>query len=115
MKEDKTNRGFDLVEFTDRYGAECSLQKSSLATEDAIWLGVNDGNPQVLASKASSLGVHTTVETGWVPYPVPEEVLVTTRMHLTVEQVKALLPYLQRFVETGEILDSDHMDAEDSE
>ena len=37
-----TNRGFRRVDFTDRYGAACSLQESSLATEAAIWLGVND-------------------------------------------------------------------------
>ena len=35
-----TERGFDFAAFTDRYGKSCSLQKSSLATEDCIWLGV---------------------------------------------------------------------------
>jgi len=37
-----TERGFDYVEFTDRYGQVSSLQKSSIATEDCIWLGIND-------------------------------------------------------------------------
>jgi len=40
---------------------------------------------------------------GWVPYPIPSEVSLHTRMHLNREQVAALLPTLQRFVETGEI------------
>jgi hypothetical protein len=68
MNIEKTERGFDIIEFLDRYGNGCSLQKSSLATEDCIWLGVNE-----------------------------------SRMHLTQGQVKALLPYLQRFVDTGEL------------
>ena len=32
-------RGFDYISFQDDYQFDCSLQKSSLATEDAIWLG----------------------------------------------------------------------------
>ena len=64
----KTERGFSLVEFTDRYGVECSLQDSSLATEAAIWLGFG-----------------------------PE------RMHLTEGHVRALMPYLNNFLEYGTI------------
>lgn len=73
LKTSKTNRGFSLVEFEDSYGVKCTLQKSSLATADAIWLGVHDAKP------------------------------IGSRMHLTRNQVKKLLPILQRFVETGEI------------
>ena len=40
----KTARGFALYEFTDRYGKACSLQRSSIATEDCIWLGVDEGD-----------------------------------------------------------------------
>lgn len=104
MKIERTNRGFAIVNFIDRYGAECSLQKSSLATEDAIWFGVNDAKPQILASTAPSLGIDTHgVHTGWVDYPIPEDVHLTTRMHLTREQVQDLLPLLQRFVATGKL------------
>ena len=39
MKFTKTQRGFDYAEFVDAYGVQCSIQKSSLASEDAIWLG----------------------------------------------------------------------------
>lgn len=63
-----TERGFAVAEFIDRYGFACSIQKSSIATEDCIWLGVND-----------------------------------QRMHLTQEQVAALLPLFQHFVTTGEL------------
>jgi hypothetical protein len=95
-----TERGFAIAEFTDLYGAECSLQKSSLATEDAIWFGVTE--PEVS-------------ETGWHPdwparaRPVSAERLkalnfdVFGRMHLTQDMVRELLPALQHFAETGEL------------
>lgn len=92
-----THRGFGLIQFKDYYDAECSIQKSSLATEDAIWLGVDDANPQIMASKVVAGG------TGWIPYEIPKDVLLTTRMHLTQDQVKTLLPILTAFAETGEL------------
>lgn len=104
MKLEKTNRGFALLNFNDRNGEKCSIQKSSLATEDAIWFGVDDASPQIMASKARAYGVSTSDTTGWVPYPIPDEVLLTTRMHLTREQVADLLPLLQHFVDTGELV-----------
>lgn len=99
----KTHRGFALGEFIDLYGARCSIQKSSLATDDAIWLGVDDADPRIMASQAEQHGVHTEETTGWVPYPILEAVNLNTRMHINREQVAALLPILQKFVETGEI------------
>jgi len=71
MKDSKTQKGFEITEFEDTYGVECSLQMSSSAEEDKIWLGVNHVN--------------------------------VYRMHLNREQVAELLPYLERFVETGRI------------
>ena len=104
MKTRKTERGFAIGEFMDRYGAKCSIQKSSLATEDAIWFGVDDPNPLIMAFDANRLGLPTNGETsGWVKYDVPKEVLINTRMHLTRKQVAKLLPVLQKFIETGEI------------
>lgn len=97
MEKKKTQRGFAFYEFKDRYNVPCSLQKSSLATEDAIWFGVDDPDPQIMASDTPQGG------TGWVKYPIPENVNLKTRMHLTVDQVKELIPILQQFVKTGEI------------
>jgi hypothetical protein len=97
MKRKITDRGFSCIEFEDRYGQGCSIQKSSLASEDAIWFGIDDPNPQIMASKVMEGG------TGWVKYPIPGDVLITTRMHLTIEQVEALIPVLQNFVKTGEV------------
>jgi hypothetical protein len=98
-----TDRGFPYAEFVDRNKVKCSIQKSSLAFEDCIWLGVDDAHPKVMASRAAEVGLDTEEKTGWVPYPIPDHVLLTTRMHLTRENVERLLPLLQRFVETGEI------------
>jgi hypothetical protein len=38
---ESTNRGFLRGEFIDVFGEECSIQESSLADENAIWLGAN--------------------------------------------------------------------------
>jgi hypothetical protein len=98
-----TQRGWPLGKFTDRYGAGCSIQDSSLATEDCIWLGVDDADPKVMASKAAWVGVQTNETTGWVPYPVPAEVSLNTRMHLTRGMAVSLIEVLKRFVENGTI------------
>ena len=97
MKKTKTNRGFALIEFVDYYGHKCSLQKSSLATKSAIWLGIDNPEPKIMAEKVMQDGV------GWVKYPIHPDVLITTRMHLTREQVANLLPVLQKFVDNGAI------------
>lgn len=101
----RTLRGFTYASFEDRYGAKCSIQKSSLAFEEAIWFGVDDPDPQIMAVDAPKYGVHTAAVNGWVKYPIPDEVSLTTRMHLTQEQVQQILPVLQHFAETGELPD----------
>lgn len=97
MNKEKTYRGFDFASFTDYYGSKCSLQKSSLVDAEAIWLGVDDVQPQIMASRTPEGGV------GWVPFHIPDDVNLTTRMHLTREQVAELIPHLQKFVDTGDI------------
>jgi len=105
FKTDKTNRGFYKMTFVDRYGDECSLQKSSIASEECIWLGLEEVKPKILAKDAIRLGLpHCGEDTGWVNYEVPKEVLMSSRMHLTQEMVSALIVVLQRFVDTGEIV-----------
>jgi len=76
---DLTQRGFARMEFRDIYDTECSLQKSSLADRDAIWLGCD----KVLFH----LGEYHN-----------------QRMHLDQQAVKELLPYLKRFARTGDFL-----------
>jgi hypothetical protein len=90
MEMKETSRGFRYYEFIDRYGIKCSLQESSLAEEAAIWLGCDDGNPRVCVPNE-----------GWKSVEVPEGTLMDTRMHLTVEQAKELIPLLKYFVKKG--------------
>ncbi|WP_028987547.1 hypothetical protein [Thermicanus aegyptius] len=97
MEKSVTNRGFTIISFTDLYGVKCSLQKSSLATEDAIWLGVDDADPKIMASKTPQGG------TGWVRYDIPDDVMLYTRMHLTRKQAKELVNALNVFIETGDL------------
>lgn len=114
LGEDKeTGRGFKYVEFVDAYGYECSLQQSSAIgdTDEAmenpgssfIWLGVDDGKPQVMKSQAKALGLELPPGevSGWMPYPIPDEVQISTRMHLSRDQVEGLVERLQRWLETG--------------
>ena len=95
IKLTPTPRGFLRADFQDGNGEMCSIQESSAAESPFIWLGVNDANPQIFPGDG----------TGWHPYPLPESVVCSTRMHLTQEQAAALIPHLQRFVETGRLDD----------
>lgn len=93
ITEGKNQRGFRYNTFTDRYGAKCSIQKSSLAFEDAIWFGCDE------------LGLKKfTPHQGWEDIEIDMTTHVAnTRMHLTQQMVKDLLPTLQYFAETGEL------------
>lgn len=91
MKKTHTKRGFEIIEFMDDYGAECSLQESSSAEESKIWLGCDNANPKMLNPDGH----------GWVPIEMPEDYIANTRMHLTRKQVKSLLPHLIRFAFLG--------------
>jgi len=82
---DKTGRGFSHWAFDDIYGQHCSLQASSLASEGAIWIGVDNTGPDIT-------GVNGTRNED-----------TRARMHLTRKQVEQLLPLLHRFVETGDL------------
>lgn len=81
LKFEKTERGFARSEFKDAYGVDCSLQESSAL--GFIWLGC---------------------EENCSPHHVTGDPL-SPRMHLSREQVKALLPYLKQFVKTGSLQD----------
>ncbi len=92
MEVKQTSRGFGIIKFDDNNGVHCSLQKSSSALEDKIWLGCDDAEPKVLVPGE-----------GWKPIEMPGDYIANTRMHLTREQVAELLPHLQRFVASGDL------------
>ncbi len=94
LKIETTPRGFQIAEFTDSYGNKCSIQKSSSATRDCIWIGID--SPKLTVFEDDSKGKYITTQ-------MPSNFDVDSRMHLTIDQVKMLLPILQTFVETGEL------------
>lgn len=96
FKKGKTSRGFHKIEFKDINGVECSVQDSSLATEEAIWFGVDDPDPEILLPNK-----------GWVKYPVLEDVLFKSRMHLSIKQAAQLVRILNKFLETGSVGEED--------
>ncbi len=103
-----TARGFEIIEFKDRYDHVCSLQQSSLADIEqpgwsAVWLGVDDADPRIMKRDAGKYGLELPPGevTGWMPFPVPIDVQFTTRMHLNREQVMALIVSLQLWVDSG--------------
>jgi hypothetical protein len=98
-KAERTPRGMSL-DFKDIYGLPCSLQQSTLASEPALWLGVDDPEPKIMKSKALAHGLPLPVGevSGWMPYPIPDDVLISSRMHLNVPQVKALIGHLQQWL-----------------
>lgn len=58
---------------------------------DFLWIGPNSANPKVRGSN------------GWIEYPVPDEVLMTTRMHVSRKQVEDLVAHLMIWLRTGSL------------
>lgn len=109
----KTPRGFDKVLFEDSYFHKCSLQISSAAIDECIWLGIENAHPQIMSTDAIKLGIAEEKNLphncfgqpcGWIDYPVPDEVLFTTRLHLNRKQAKQLGLKLLQFAYSGEII-----------
>ncbi len=76
-----TKRGFEIVEFSDCYGQECSIQQSSRAefTQpgiSAIWLGVD------INLRGEEVG---------------------ERMHLRVKDVRRLIAHLEAWIRSGSL------------
>jgi hypothetical protein len=104
MEIAKTARGFNFGSFKDINGVECSIQESSIATEVCLWLGVNDVNPQIMASDAKRLGLDVgEAKNGWCRLPVPKEVIFSNRMHLTRHQVETLVNTMQYWLENDRL------------
>ena len=106
-----TNRGFVRGEFTDLYGAKCSIQESSLADEPAIWLGVSPAEVKVMSVDVKDLPPPKIVRDdgsndmsfGWCDYILPDKVEVFSRMHLSIDMAKELVKQLNHFIKTGEL------------
>lgn len=80
---DRTERGFAVGEFLDRYGEKCSVQDSSIeATERCFWLGIDDPQP-----------THVVGGPSWI----------SGRMHVGVKLARQLHTVIGRFLETGSV------------
>jgi hypothetical protein len=82
--ETATEAGFPLVTWRDMYGVECSVEQSTIIVEDPD--SEEDPSPlEMPGSSALWLGT------------------VTGKMHLNRGQVRDLMKYLQRWLESGEL------------
>jgi Leu/Phe-tRNA-protein transferase len=104
----KTNRGFVYQKFVDTYGEVCSIQKSSSTNKQCIWLGIENATPKIMANDALKLGMYDLLNdkdeiSGWVDYPFPKEVFISTRMHIDRKMAKEIGETLLKFADTGEL------------
>lgn len=88
-KVELTVRKFEIIKFQDRYGTPCSLQQSSIA----------DFNPP--GSSAVWLGVDRQTE----PHDGMFDAANVTRMHIDLEQAKALVAVLEQWILSGSFLE----------
>lgn len=96
MNRSKTIRGFDIINFIDSKGVECSIQKSSQADDDYIWLGANKiGLKRFIAGR------------GWEDIELTqnsyENYIANNRIHINREQAREIVEALQVFIETGDL------------
>lgn len=68
----------------------CDIQESSSIIPH-IWLGTNNPEPKILASKVYPGG------TGWIDYDLSKDVLINHRMHLNKKQCISLGLKLLKF------------------
>ena len=96
----KTERGFTIGEFRDRYNQPCSIQESNIATEDCIWLGCEDiGLKRYIPDKGWE-NIHLENTANGVEH------IANNRMLLNQEQAAMLIPLLQKFIDTGDFYDT---------
>lgn len=92
MEIKQNDRGFQIGHFVDTHKNGCSIQQSSDAMQECIWVGID--HPRLTVFENHHHGNYIVTE-------MPENFMVNSRMHLSREQVAELLPHLQKFVETG--------------
>ena len=104
----ETNRGFMFIQFHDTYGELCSVQESSAIHEEEgnayIWVGVHDPKPIIMASDAMNLGIDiSNYKNGWIPYEIPSEALISSRMHLDKDAARRLGRMLLAWSKDGRV------------
>lgn len=97
MKLQQTERGFAIKQFKDSNGIDCTIQKSSSAMEDKIWLGAKEIGLLKMDKQGGGWKEIDTTSTDTHLY------LANTRMHLNRKQAKKLIKELQYFVDNGDL------------
>lgn len=110
MNHSKTPRGFRICTFKDLSGNACSIQESSLATENAIWFGCDD----IGLKKFEPGGGWSNVKLEQ-NFPHGVSHIANTRMQLDQKTVRMLLPILQHFADTGELPEIEDLKTEEQE
>ncbi len=104
----KTNRGFEMVEFEDTHGRKCSVQQSSAIGDydnsfdkpgsSFLWIGLAEAKPVIMKRDVKNAAGDAV---GWIPYPMPDTVMIPTTMHLNRDQVAGLIATLESWLATG--------------
>lgn len=120
IEHGKTERGFTIMEFKDHGGLASSLQDSSLATDDAVWLGRGSDRMHLNRAGVNAILPYLDLYLEETDFPLArftdlygDECEAYTQddilnigtlggiMTLDREQVRTLRPLLTHFTETG--------------
>lgn len=97
MERKETSRGFYYYNFKDTRGNKCSLQESSNAMKECIWIGADE----IGLSKFDPNEGWSDVILEQNPYGIHH--VANNRVELDQETVAKLIPLLQKFVDTGQL------------
>ena len=105
MKISTTNRGFTIHDFKDSKGVQCSIQESSAcATNDGayLWVGCDSTTISIFHPNQTPSWVdRDPTEMAQMLWPEVPYTVSNNRMHLSREDIKAMLPSLEYFVKHG--------------
>jgi len=115
MRFKRNFSGFAYDEFEDKYGERCIIKKSSIVStcpnDECIWLGVLNREGMIRIFPREPVNPNEgQAKFGFGPQEkclydlLPGcDIEIPSRMHLSQEMVKMLLPALIHFAETGEL------------
>ena len=108
IKFDSTTRGFSFGEFKDLYGENCSIQMSSRAGPEAIWLGVSEHRMHLDRQMVRDLipVLQQFVDTGMVgnieaEIPEIERQWIETMYQLSPEVMRSILSMIKTIEHWG--------------
>lgn len=90
----ETAQRLPYIQFKDYWGTKCSLQLSTHLGDkpDFCWLGLEE---TVMCICDDDMPIRS--------YQPPKGVQTNSRMYLSRDHIRALLPYLKEFADTGHI------------